>query len=86
MADRDAMLEDAKKALNTPSGMVRLPATAVLEVLARESMLAKGLVQIVRQDYPAEAGNAETWAEEVLRYPPVVLGDAETSDTEGGPT
>jgi hypothetical protein len=44
-----------------------------LRALAVENdRLRKGLRQIVDEDYPAEAGDAGTWAAEILANPAVV--------------
>lgn len=37
-----------------------------------EDLLREGLRQVAEGDYPAEAGDAETWAREVLNDPRAV--------------
>lgn len=42
------------------------PGQQVQALLDEVALLRRGLQQIATGDYPAEAGSAETWAEEIL--------------------
>lgn len=54
-------------------------ADALAGVLTEHEQLREGLRQIIEGDFPSDAGNAETWASEVLGRPEAVQWEREPS-------